>query len=110
MEDVIIMCAATFGCAILFFAIGVYALRLKKPMWFWAGSEVSDYEITDVKAYNKENGIMWMLYSLWYFASGIAAVWDIIISAVLIALAGTVGIVALIVTYKMIYKKYSVNS
>ena len=53
---------------------------------------------------------MWMLYSLWYFASGIAAVWDIIISAVLIALAGTVGIVALIVTYKMIYKKYSVNS
>ena len=55
MEDVIIMCAAAFGCAILFFAIGVYALRLKKPMWFWAGSEVNDYEIKNIKAYNKEN-------------------------------------------------------
>lgn len=110
MEDVIIMCAAAFGCAILFFAIGVYALRLKKPMWFWAGSEVNDYEIKNIKAYNKENGIMWIFYSLWYFASGIAAIWNVMISAVIIALAGTVGIVVLIVAYRIIYKKYSSKS
>jgi len=33
-------------------------------MWFWSGSTVKETEITDVKSYNRENGIMWIGYSL----------------------------------------------
>jgi len=58
MAGKIIMWIVTFGCAILFFSIGVYAMKLKKPMWFWSGSEVNPLEISNIKKYNRENGII----------------------------------------------------
>lgn len=107
MAGKIIMWTVSFGCAILFFAIGVYAKKLKKPMWFWSGSEVDPSQIIDVKQYNKENGIMWQLYSLWYFAAGLAEIWNTIIALVLLVLSCTAGIAILIGSYNKIYKKYS---
>ena len=103
------MLTVTFGCAILFFAIGIYAQKLKKPMWFWSGSEVDASQITDVKQYNKENGVMWQLYSLWYLAAGLAAIWNTIISLVFLVLSCTVGIAILIGSYSKIYRKYRVQ-
>lgn len=108
MAGKIIMWTVTFGCAILFFAIGVYAQKLKKPMWFWSGSEVDASKITDVTRYNKENGVMWQLYSLWYFAAGLAEFWNPIISLIFLVLSCTVGIALLIGSYNKIYKKYRV--
>ena len=67
MGEKLIMLLSCFGCAILFFGIGVYARKKKEPMWFWSGSAVDASKITDVKKYNKANGIMWQLYSLWFF-------------------------------------------
>ena len=55
MVGKIIWWIVSYGCAILFFAIGVYALKRKKPMWFWSGTEVDASQITDIKQYNKEN-------------------------------------------------------
>ena len=52
----IIMWATCFGCGILFFGIGVYATKLKRPMWFYSGSSVDPKKISDVQQYNKENG------------------------------------------------------
>ena len=106
MNDKIIMWLVCFGCAILFFVIGVYSKKRKMPMWFWSGSEVKESEITDVKQYNKENGIMWQLYSLWYFAAGLAEIRSTIASAVILVLSCTVGLGLLIYTYNRIYKKY----
>lgn len=106
MAGKIIMWVVTFGCAILFFSIGSYAKRRAKPMWFWSGVEVEDAEITDVKQYNKENGIMWQLYSLWYFCAGLAEIWSSI-AALLFLLSGcSVGIVILVASYRKIYGKY----
>ena len=48
----------------LFTGIGVYAWNREKPMWFWSGSTVSEDEISDVEAYNRANGIMWICFSL----------------------------------------------
>ena len=42
----------------LFTGIGIFAWKRKKPMWFWAGSEVKASEISDVPAYNRANGRM----------------------------------------------------
>ena len=106
MVGKIIMWVVCFGCGILFVAIGVYARKLKKPMWFWAGSEVDASLITDVQQYNKENGIMWQLYSLWYFAAGLAEIWNTLIAAGILVLGGTVGIALLIARYNRIYIKY----
>ena len=46
--------------SMLFTGLGVYAWKRKKPMWFWSGSTVSENEISDVRAYNRANGIMWI--------------------------------------------------
>lgn len=106
MAGKIIMWLVSFGCAFLFFAIGVYARKLKKPMWFWSGSEVDASQITNVTQYNKENGIMWQLYSLWYLAAGLAEIWNTILALILLVLSCTVGIAILILSYNRIYKKY----
>lgn len=109
MNDKIIMWLVCFGCGILFFGIGIYAKKRKEPMWFWSGSQVKASEITDIKQYNKENGIMWQMYSLWYFAAGIAEIWSTGASAVILVLSCTVGLGLLIYTYNRIYKKYKVK-
>ena len=55
----------------LFTGIGIYAIRRKKPMWFWSGSTVKEYEISDIPAYNKANGIMWIGFSMIFWISAI---------------------------------------
>ena len=109
MAELLIMLGTTFGCGILFFAIGVYAFNRKDPMWFWAGSEVDNSSITDVKGYNRENGIMWMVYSFCYFVSGATYVFAPNFSVAVLLIGGTVGIAALIFVYKRIYNKYKVK-
>ena len=108
MAGKIILWIVCFGCGILFFCIGIYAKRLKKPMWFWAGTEVDAAKISDVKAYNRENGVMWQLYSLWYFAAGVAEFWIPLLAVALLVSGCTVGMIFLVGTYLKIYKKYSV--
>ena len=109
MEGAIIGCIVYFGCAILFYCIGIYARRCKKPMWFWSGTEVDPATITDVKQYNNENARMWKLYSLWYVAAGVAAIWNSIVAVIFLALGCTVGMVILVATYNKIHEKYKVK-
>lgn len=108
MAGKIIMCVVSFGCAILFYSIGIYAQKLKRPMSFWSGSEIDASQITDVGQYNKENGLMWKLYSLWYFAAGLAEIWNTIIAVIFLVSSCTVGLALLVRSYNRIFKKYSV--
>lgn len=96
----------SFGCAALFFSIGQIAEKREKPMWFWSGKEVDPAEITDVKAYNRENGRMWKLYSLWYVAAGIACIWSDMVYLIIDISAVTIGLGILVRQYKKIYNKY----
>ena len=107
MAGKVIMCAVSFGCAVLFFAIGVYARKRNAPMWFWSDSSVDASQITDIKQYNKENGNMWQLYSLWFLAAGVAELWNTIVAVAFLVLGCTVGIALLIASYNKIYRKYS---
>lgn len=56
-------------CSLILTAIGVFAWNRKKPMWFWIGNEIKESEISDVRAYNHANGLMWGLYSLVFWAA-----------------------------------------
>ena len=109
MAGKIIGCIVYFGCAILFYGIGIYAQRLQKPMWFFSGTEVDPKTITDVGQYNRENARMWKLYSLWYWAAGALALWNVTIAVVPLVLGCTVGMVILVATYNKIHEKYKVK-
>ncbi|WP_449137458.1 hypothetical protein [Solobacterium moorei] len=93
--------------SLLFTCIGIYAWRRKKPMWFWAGDTVSEDEITDVRAYNRANGIMWICFSLPLWLGTIVGVChSISLGGNIILMDGTVGLVIMMITYTFIRKKY----
>ena len=109
MAGMIIWSIVIFGCAFLFFGIGIYAEKCEKPMWFWSGTSVDPSKISDVKAYNKENAKMWKLYSLWYFASGIIYFWNVGMAIAILVASCTVGMVILVAIYNKIEKKYKIK-
>lgn len=64
-----------WGGAALLLAIGIYKSRRKEPVRIWTGIEVEAGNISNVPAYNRAVGRMWILSSvpLWIF--GIAEFW-----------------------------------
>ena len=107
---IVIMAVCCFGSAALFFSVGVWAERRKKPMNFWAGTEIDPKTVSDIPAYNHENAVMWKLYSIPYWLAGLVNLlpirWSDIASLILLALACLPGLPLLILRYKQIEKKY----
>ena len=91
-----------------FSILGIYAWKRKKPMWFWSGTEVKAGEISDVKAYNKANGIMWIIYSLVFWISAFLGVLHSDAAGVVLAVGCLGGIPILVIVYKKIYAKYHI--
>lgn len=106
MIDRILFTIIVWFCGAIFIGIGIYSIRKKTPIHFWAGTMVKDQEISDIKAYNRENGIMWITYGSTYVLAGLIALISIAIGAVFLAIAGVVGIVFLILGYNSIYNNY----
>lgn len=49
--------------AIIMMGIGIYQLKSKKPVGFYNGEKPpTEDEISDVKAWNKRHGLMWLIY------------------------------------------------
>ena len=93
-------------CSAVFTGLGIYAMKIKKPMWFWTGSTVKEEEIRDIPAYNRANGIMWIVFSLIFWASAFLGLCGTA-AAVIVLIGGmAVGIPLLVFTYNQIYKKY----
>ncbi len=109
----IMILGVCFGCGCVFFSMGLWAEKSKKPFGFWTGKEVKPETIRDIPAYNRENGRMWKQYSVPYFLAcifAVAGIWLPHVKWVPIALivgACTLGIVWLILRYKRILQKYS---
>ena len=93
-------------CAAAFTGLGIFAWKRKKPMWFWSGSEVKAWQLTDVAAYNRANGIMWIVFSLGFWAAAILGLFNVPAAGVLVVVTSILGIPGLIIAYKRIYKKY----
>ena len=105
-KDSIVMLCILVPLAAFFTGIGIFAWTRKKPMWFWSGSTVKESEITDVPAYNRANGIMWICFSLIYWVAAVLGIFNVKVVGVVIGAGTIVGIVALIFVYKAIYNKY----
>ena len=75
-------------------------------MWFWSGSSVSEDEISDIPAYNRANGIMWIVYSLVFWVSAFMGLKDISAAGIVLAVGCLGGIPLLAISYSRIYRKY----
>ena len=112
---VIVMALCGFGCGALFYGIGVHASRLKKPMHFYSGTTVDPKTISNVPAYNRENGKMWKQFSVAYWMCGVLSIgsiwadWCSAAYTVLIFAGSVVGGIWLVLRYQQIRKKYAVT-
>ena len=102
----IVWLCCNWGCALLFVGIGIYAIRLKKPMWFYSGTTVDPETVTDIRAYNHENARMWWLYSIPLWISGPVWLLNHWVAVALMLLTSTAGIGWLIWYYGKIEKQY----
>ena len=105
MEKVIWL-VITIPCSLLFTGIGIYAWRRTKPMWFWSGREVRETEISDIPAYNRANGIMWLGFSAVFWLGAVLGILNLEAAGIVVAVGTIVGIPVLFLTYKRIYSKY----
>lgn len=63
-------------------------------------------ELTDVKAYNRANGLMWLGYSLIYWASMFLGLWQMTAAGIVLILGCVLGTPLLAVIYHKIYLTY----
>ena len=99
-----------FVCGIVFLLVGIWAFCRKTPMHFWAGSTVPAESITDVKKYNKANGIIWTVAAIPYFISGIIAFFDFNLASIILTISCFGGLLFLFIAHTFIYKHFSVKS
>ncbi len=95
--------------SLLFTGIGIYALRRKKPMWFWSGSTVKESELSDIPAYNRANGIMWLVFSSVMWISTILGAVNISAGGILLIAGCIISVPVLPIVYGKIYRKYRRN-
>ena len=93
----------------LFTGLGIYAMKRKKPMWFWSGSTVKEQEISDVRAYNRANGIMWISFSVILWISTILGLFGLKCAGICLIAGCILGVPLLPVVYSRIYRRYRVN-
>lgn len=105
MEN-LIFALIMFPCAASFTALGIFAWKRKKPMWFWSGSEVKPWQIRDIPAYNRANGLMWIIFSMGFWASAVLSLFNVPAAGVLAMVTCVLGIPGLVIVYNRIYKKY----
>jgi len=90
-------------CSLIFGGIAIWAYTRKDPMHFWSGSTVRPEEITDIKSYNRANGIMWTVYTLCMVMTGVISLFNIIAGAILLVIICVPGIAVLVAVYNCIY-------
>lgn len=96
-------------CGGVFIGFGIFALKKQTPIHFWSGTVVKTEQIRDVKAYNRANGIMWIVYGSLIILSGIpAAIFDIDMFAIISIIIIFLGLIVMIIIYNKIYNKYKV--
>lgn len=96
--------------ALTFGGMALWAYKRRTPMHFWSGSTVRPEEITDIPAYNRANGRMWLIYAAGMAASGVLSFIHIATGFILMTVLILPGIIVLIVVYKRIYNKYSTKN
>lgn len=107
--ELIVWLVVVIPLSAFFTGLGIFAWKRKKPMWFWSGSTVEDWEITDIPAYNRANGIMWLCYSAVFWVSALLGILNLSIAGPVLAAGCLGGIPVLVIAYSKICKKYKIT-
>lgn len=105
-KDDIVIAISMMPAVLVFIGIGIYSFKRKTPMHFWAGTTVKSEEISDIKAYNKANGIMWIAYGLSFL---LIPLLGSMVGGIVIAILSPFMIVGMVLCYRCIYNKYKVK-
>ena len=96
-------------CALPFVGIAIWAFNRSSPMPFFAGG-VSDNpkpnDITDVKAYNKAIGLLWLCGAIGFLLSGLVSIFSMTMGIVALLVVCIPGIIIFMVAYNRLYSKY----
>lgn len=105
-----IVCAGVAAlCGVIFTVIGIYSINRDKPMRFNSANVVKEEEISDIPAYNRANGIMWIAFSLVFWIA-LALSFFFPIAAATVQTAGCfIGVPILSLVYHRIYQKYKAD-
>ena len=95
--------------SMLFTGLGIFAWKRKKPMWFWSGSTVEESEISDVPAYNRANGIMWIVFSAVFWTSTILGSLNMRAGGICLIAGCLIGVPSLPAVYGKIYNTFSTD-
>ena len=103
----IIMFAVCIFMFLLYAGFGLFYYHSKTPANFWSGDKISPEDVSDVKKYNRANGIMWIVYGILFLIPASTAFTSVLISGVFIGIFTFIGVPVLIVIYtKIIKPKY----
>ena len=92
--------------SLLFTGLGIYAWKRKKPMWFWSGSTVEEEEISDVRGFNRANGIMWIAYSGVFWIATVIGCFSPMIGGIVLCAGAVIGAIVMAVVFEKIRAKY----
>ena len=93
-------------CGLVMWAIALYAFKRSTPIHFWSGTTVKPEEIRDIPSYNRENGIMWLVYGSGFLLAGFVGLFNIPAGCAVIIIVAIPGVAWLFWNYKRIYNKY----
>ena len=105
----IIMVGSCWLCAAIFCGVAFWSSKRKDPMHFWTGSTVDPKTISDISSYNRENAVMWYVYSAFYWLSGIVAFFHMMTAVVIMVIAAVPGLLVLVKWYNHIHNKYMIR-
>lgn len=105
-KDDIVIAISMMPAVLFFVGIGIYSFKRKTPMHFWAGTIVKSEEISNIKAYNRANGIMWIAYGLSFL---LIPLLGSMVGSIVIAILSPFMIVGMVLCYRCIYNKYKVK-
>jgi hypothetical protein len=89
--------------------IGVSQLKSKTPVGFYSGEEPPKAEeLTDVSAWNKKHGIMWLMYGVVIFLSWFVGFWvgDSLWSIIPLVVGVCLPIIFMILYHSALVKRY----
>ena len=112
MAGTIISGVIYFLVALVMFGIGISQLKSKDPVGFYSGEKPPEKEqLSDVTAWNKKHGTMWVAYGCCILCSWISSAFirDSLYSVIPLALGVLAPIVLMVICHHILVKKYFIS-
>ena len=106
MGETILWLGILLPVCLLFSGLGIYAMKREKPMWFWSGTEVNAEDITDIRAYNRANGFLWLAFSLVFWISLVLGLHSRKAAGIVLFAGSIPGVILLPLVCTKIYDRY----